>query len=631
MILPPLTRSRRWPRAALVVCFLLTPAVVVSLLLAVRLRTTLAACGPLGDDDTHYWNEIVSFSSVGFDGGYFVANEEPAPARWTHFGPHGPAFPVLYGTLARCLGWGEASGPIFNLLVLAVGSAIWLALVRPDARRLGTVLFLTATFWPCLLYIPATMQEAFHCAIAFILAGLAHRMLAGEVRPGTFGLFVAGVAVASMFRVSWTLALLPGAAIVWPRVEWRARLGLLSTVVVAIPLLLLASRQICAGYPNFLSAALALGRRDPAAGFRAILSHAQLSLDELLSFEDRPLELTLRWEILSVMAVAAVLTLIPNRIGSRLQRTMWTAISFFALAIAARDLIGGIALTVFAAGQSMVHGRRWSTALVSGGCVFALQYLRTDPFAPGFFKENYLDALKASLVIAFVWLHRDLVADVVKRAVAAHPPDEACPYVFAGLNLSTVLALVLIAYDVKYSRSYRVLAPHLLLSALVLASGPAYRWTITLAAANLLFFSAFVTEFAAFHNSRVNGARLAAGVIDLRPHLTFEAPFSLPWRNTLLVPDVHLVNRVRVPPGIGVSWGVEFSGGALAPVPYDSPYRAAILSYADDWLSRPTKSRYLLMTSGQARRWQGCRLRLLEQMPVANLYLNLDFGDPVQE
>jgi hypothetical protein len=615
----------RWRDAALTACLLLAPAGVVSVLLATKLNATLGDCGPLGDDDAHYWDEVASYSRVGLGGGYFVANEQPAPARWTHFGPHGPAFPVFYGTLARFLGWRESSAPLFNLLVLAAGSAAWILLARPDTPRLATALLLTATFWPCLLFVPATMQESLHCAFAFVLAGLAHGAVNGrDTRMRSFWPFFVAALVAATFRITWVVVLLPMAAVVVPAAGRRARVAVLAAVALAMPSLCWLSREVCAGYPNFFSAALALGRRDAVAGFHAVASHARLSLDELFSREDHPLEVLQRYEVVGMIALTAVLLLGAGRPGPRLRRLAWTAFAFAALTFAAQDLIGGVALTAAAAWCDWRKNGRPRPTVLSAAGVYALYALRTNPFAPGLFGPYLFDGLKVAVVAGLVWVHRRRVDDVVRFAVAGTPGDEARPLLFAGMNLALVVGVILVAYDVQHFRDYRVMAPHLLLSALVLVSGPAYRWTLTLAAVNLLFLSAFLKEFDV-HWPRVAKGRIAAAAIDLQPYLSYDPAAASPWQNTLLVPDVRLANRVRVPPGIGVSWGVQFAGGGKPPLPYDSPYRVEVLNSADEWLSRPTRSLYLLATPDQARRWKGCRLRLLHELPGGNLYLNQDY------
>src|SRR5260221_6993261 len=107
----------RYRRIAAAAAFLLAPGFVVSLALAGH-HATLADCRPSWNDDVNYWNDIACFTRAGFGAGYCVVDERPAPAKWSHFGPHGPVFPLLYGLPARVVGWHPTSGPFFNLAVL---------------------------------------------------------------------------------------------------------------------------------------------------------------------------------------------------------------------------------------------------------------------------------------------------------------------------------------------------------------------------------------------------------------------------------------------------------------------------------------------------------------------------------
>src|SRR5688572_20867323 len=59
----------------------------------------------LWNDETVYWNEAAVFGRAGFEGGYVTVNEKPAAAAFSRFGPHGPAFAVLYGFIGRVVGW----------------------------------------------------------------------------------------------------------------------------------------------------------------------------------------------------------------------------------------------------------------------------------------------------------------------------------------------------------------------------------------------------------------------------------------------------------------------------------------------------------------------------------------------
>ena len=234
---------------------------------------------------------------------------------------------------------------------------------------------------------------------------------------------------------------------------------------------------------------------------------------------------------------------------------------------------------------------------------------------------------KPGLSAAVEWLDPRRVVGGVRQAVSVSPLEDPRPYLFAGLNLAIVLAMVIVTYDLQYFRDYRVIGPHLLMVLLVLATGNGWRWAASVAALNLCFLPAFLLQFDDFHTLRVDRRHFESEEIDLRPYLDYD-PTASAWSNTVLCPDVRLANRVRVPPGIGVCWGVPFfSGGSKPPLPIDSPYMKFMRRFNDAWLSRPTRSRFVLAVPKEARKWEGCQLRLLEEFRNGSLYLNVDFQD----
>jgi hypothetical protein len=298
-----------------------------------------------------------------------------------------------------------------------------------------------------------------------------------------------------------------------------------------------------------------------------------------------------------------------------------------ALVFAACDVLGAAVLTLVAAWLAWrKHSALWPV-LVSAVGVVALYVLHYDLLlAKVFIGQRAIPAAWIVVASIMIWLHRHRVGDGVRRALALPPRTDGRPYAFAALNLALALAVVILAYDAQAFRDYRVLAPHLLLSTLVLAAGVGWRWAVAMVAAHLYFLPSFVEQFDLFHRLRV-GQRIEAQMIDLRSYPVYD-PTASGWSNTVLVPDVRLANRVRVAPGIGISWGVKFfAGGSKPPLLEDSPYLDYIRDFNDRWLSRPTKSHYLLLSPKQADKWKGSSLKLLKQFSDGNLYLNLDFAD----
>jgi hypothetical protein len=296
---------QRMPRSVLIACFLLTPLVAISLVLA-TCSATLLDCVPYYNDEIHYWNEVSCFTAVGFNGGYFVPNEHPAPCTLTRFGPHGPVFPVLYGCLARVLGgWHLWSGPVFNIVLLMLGAAFWLWCCRLDPIRLGTGIFFLATFWPCLRFLPCTMQEGLNDALAFVLAGLANADVTGKRRPWTSYAFLVAVVLASVVRITWILLLIPWASVVLGRVSWRKRLLALTVIAFVFPACVLLNRFLCAPYPNFVSSLIQTAHSSPSHAFDEFVWRGRWSVAKYFSPRNgETSEVLLRCEVIGLFLVS---------------------------------------------------------------------------------------------------------------------------------------------------------------------------------------------------------------------------------------------------------------------------------------------------------------------------------------
>jgi hypothetical protein len=251
--------------AVLTATFLAAPAAVTSALLAWKLGASINDCVPVDSDEVHYWNEIACFVRAGFASGYCVDNEQPARASWTRFGPHGPGFPLVFGLPACVVGWQPTSGPLFNVVVVAIGACLWIGLTRPNAVTLALATVLIGTYWPVILYLPTIYQEGLHCALAFVLAGLLRRALGGSVRDSLP--FVALVLIAALIRLSWVLVLIPWAIASFPGVRWRTKAFIVLATVGGLAAAIWAFTVICAPYPDRLNPELARARENPIFAF----------------------------------------------------------------------------------------------------------------------------------------------------------------------------------------------------------------------------------------------------------------------------------------------------------------------------------------------------------------------------
>ena len=99
-------------------------------------------------------------------------DERPAAWSFCHFGPHGPGYPIFYGTLGWIAGWRPCSMPVINVGLMFVVTATWLWSCPMKIGRLASAAILLATYWPTLLYLPTTMNEGLNVSLAFVLAAV---------------------------------------------------------------------------------------------------------------------------------------------------------------------------------------------------------------------------------------------------------------------------------------------------------------------------------------------------------------------------------------------------------------------------------------------------------------------------
>lgn len=190
-------------RAATIALLASLPILVSFALARLLLDGTIATAIPYVSDEIAYWTQVATFQVAGFDGGYTTVDEQPARAAFSRFGPQGPAFAMLYGSIARVAGWHYSSAPIFGAVAFVLGAAVWLGFAQPERLRAALAL---ATFWPVVLAAPNTMQEPLHFAVGAALAGLLPAVL---VEGGAFRKRVAIVwaliVVAALVRPVWAI------------------------------------------------------------------------------------------------------------------------------------------------------------------------------------------------------------------------------------------------------------------------------------------------------------------------------------------------------------------------------------------------------------------------------------------
>jgi hypothetical protein len=265
----------------------ITPALGAFLLLEV-LGVSLADFAPASSDEIGYYLQINAFVHHGFSGGYFTICEHPAPARFSHFGVHGPMFPMLYGTLGKLFGWHFYSGPLFNVALVTLAIAIYCLVIQPTAWQalLGTAFF--ATFWPFHMMLVSLMQDPVHFAIAILVAVGFSGMLRDKpwAQTPVFRFCFLGILLyASLLRISWAMFLVPYAMLLVPKPAPHKLALAALTALIGIGTLLYGFRFLCApfvGAPRaFLMNKIAAGEVSP----KAVIEHLSGNLSLLFGRE----------------------------------------------------------------------------------------------------------------------------------------------------------------------------------------------------------------------------------------------------------------------------------------------------------------------------------------------------------
>ncbi len=260
----------------------------------------------LWSDELQYWHEILTFSTHGLSGGYYTFNEKVPPVGLFHFGPHGPVFPMVYGTLGHLFGWHYYSAPLFNTVFLTGAIAIFIFLIRPDIKQSLWIFVLLSCFWPMLLFIPSGMQESLHQSLAIVLAGLSFTLMREDPAWKIYGpVLVVLLSIAALLRPTWSLLLLPLLFLIGNTTSFR-RLIILSCIASAISAaVFLIYVRISAPYPyNFLSSL----KRELAislfGGLKAIFTHFVSNAASLFRLDEKnALVLLQRYQIVLLLVV----------------------------------------------------------------------------------------------------------------------------------------------------------------------------------------------------------------------------------------------------------------------------------------------------------------------------------------
>ena len=238
-------------RVGLAALVAVTPFVAMSLNVHSAFGSRLSDFRPYGSDEVAYWHQIRTFQAVGLQGGQYTLDEYENPSGLARFGFHGPAFPVLLGSLARLTGWFRDTPPRYNAAFLGVALAAVVLGLRLTVSLTLLLIAAVLSCWPVLHLLSSGMQESWHHAAAVISAALFSVALNPQ-RPRR-GVEVGGwllLGVFGLVRPLW-LFLFPAWAIVTGDRTRPGRTALrMALAVVAAAVLLQGFVMLASPYPG---------------------------------------------------------------------------------------------------------------------------------------------------------------------------------------------------------------------------------------------------------------------------------------------------------------------------------------------------------------------------------------------
>jgi hypothetical protein len=193
-------------RIALLLLISWIPSVVSMASIGLVSGNSLSSYWPRASDDVIANHQIQTFAVSGFSGGLYTIDEKRPAAAFSRFGPHGPAYPAIYGTLLAPVA-PLVSGPVWlhHLLIAAALFVAFLA-TRSSLRAALEMSLVVATFWPVITMLSTSMQDGLHGSLAILIAcAIARADGSPPVRsPAAWMVLVPAV----LMRPSWALMLL---------------------------------------------------------------------------------------------------------------------------------------------------------------------------------------------------------------------------------------------------------------------------------------------------------------------------------------------------------------------------------------------------------------------------------------
>ena len=143
-----------------------------------------------------------------------------------------------------------------------------------------------------------------------------------------------------------------------------------------------------------------------------------------------------------------------------------------------------------------------------------------------------------------------------------HPPWHRAERLAHLLNLGVIVLMVLMLWEVNFWRDYRIVAPHLLLSLLLLAACGRGRVVAAAVLAGLLVTPSFLAAYKQLTSGQFTDerARIEAFAAQTAGTLVYQVQGD-PWCNTILLPfqTAFRPESLAIPAGIGISFDFDIA------------------------------------------------------------------------
>ncbi len=275
---------------------------------------------PTWTDEVNYWHQALTFQAVAFGGGYYTFNELPPPATFTRYFTHGPWYPMLYGGLARIVGWETYTAIFINAALIAVAVLVYCYTVKANRRQLAAAALIMATFWPYHIYLFSNMQESLHQVFSILLAVVFFRVLVHRDSVSTREriVYLLLLAAAAITRISWGVLFLPFFMLL-SRQTWRGRLLALLQSAFFLVLAYTVAQLVGAPGDNSITNILAGFSISPGAGLQALAAKFIANLERYFDPAKASLDIVLTVQVVGFILFFVAATLFRRERGQAVE------------------------------------------------------------------------------------------------------------------------------------------------------------------------------------------------------------------------------------------------------------------------------------------------------------------------